>query len=89
MIKRLTGRTINYLLFLLLIGLFFSCSSSTIGEKNQDQGHHQYSIQDFFKNPEKARFQISPDGNYLSHLAPYQGRMNLNIRRLSENKSNY
>ena len=34
-------------------------------------------IQVFFKNPEKAGFQISPDGNYMSYRAPWKSRMNI------------
>jgi dipeptidyl aminopeptidase/acylaminoacyl peptidase len=34
-------------------------------------------LRDFFKNPEKAAFQISPDGNWISYLAPYEKRLNV------------
>jgi hypothetical protein len=27
-------------------------------------------VKDFFKNPEKAGFRISPDGNFFSYRAP-------------------
>lgn len=40
----------------------------------------QIPLQDFFKNPEKTGFKISPDGNYISWLAGYQGRMNIHIQ---------
>ncbi len=38
-------------------------------------------LEDFFRNPEKANFQLSPDGNYFSYTAPYQGRMNIFVQK--------
>ena len=35
----------------------------------------------FFDNPEIAGAQISPGGDYLSYLKPYEGKLNLYIRR--------
>ena len=37
-------------------------------------------IRDFFKNPQEAGHQISPDGRYLSWLAPYERRLNVHVR---------
>src|SRR5258706_11130385 len=34
-------------------------------------------LRDFFKNPEQAAHQISPNGRYISWLAPYQRPLNL------------
>jgi dipeptidyl aminopeptidase/acylaminoacyl peptidase len=35
----------------------------------------------FFDNPEIAGAQISPDGQYLSYLKPYEGKLNVHVRR--------
>ncbi|MFN7958419.1 MAG: S9 family peptidase [Holophagaceae bacterium] len=40
-------------------------------------------LQDFFRNPEKTGFAISPDGRYLSWVAPYQSRLNVFVRPLA------
>jgi dipeptidyl aminopeptidase/acylaminoacyl peptidase len=40
----------------------------------------QIPMRDFFKNPEKAYFQVSPDGNYISFTQPYEKRMNIFIQ---------
>lgn len=40
------------------------------------------SLEDFFRNPEKIRFQISPNGDYLSYMAPWQNRLNVFTRRI-------
>lgn len=37
-------------------------------------------VEDFFQNPERTDYKISPDGHYLSWLAPYKDRMNLFVR---------
>ncbi len=39
------------------------------------------SLEDFFKNPEKTYYKISPDGEYLSFMAPYENRMNINVQK--------
>ena len=46
-----------------------------------------YSVEDFFKNPEQARFQISPNGEYFSFTSPYENRMNINIQKIGESSS--
>jgi Tol biopolymer transport system component len=39
-------------------------------------------LEDFFKNPEKSSYQISPDGKYYSYMAPYQDRMNIFVQEI-------
>jgi dipeptidyl aminopeptidase/acylaminoacyl peptidase len=41
------------------------------------------SVQDFFRNPEKAGFSLSQDGKYLGWVAPYQNRLNVFVRPLA------
>ena len=54
---------------------FMQCSSKT--EKAQ-----MIPLEDFFKNPEKSSYQISPDGKYYSYMAPYQDRMNIFVQEV-------
>ena len=44
-------------------------------------------LEDFFKNPEKAAYQISPDGKYFSYLSPYESRMNVYIQKIGSKKA--
>ena len=37
-------------------------------------------LRDFFKNPEKAGFQVSPDGKSISFMQSYQRRMNVFVQ---------
>ena len=46
----------------------------------------QIPVQEFFRNPEKANFDLSPDGTHLSFLAPYQNRMNLHVRKIGSDE---
>ncbi len=47
----------------------------------------QIPMRDFFKNPEKAYFQISPDGNYISFTQPYEKRMNIFVQARGSNEA--
>ena len=44
-------------------------------------------LEDFFRNPEKARYQISPDGKYFSFMAPYQKRMNIFVQEIGKDSA--
>ncbi|UKJ07388.1 S9 family peptidase [Solitalea lacus] len=39
-------------------------------------------IADFFRNPERTFFRLSPDGNYVAFLQPYNNRLNLFVQKL-------
>ena len=39
-------------------------------------------LRDFFKNPQESAHKISPDGKYLSYLAPYERRMNVYVKSI-------
>jgi len=41
-------------------------------------------MKDFFRNPEIAAFQLSPDGQYLAFLKPWQTRLNVHIQKIGE-----
>jgi len=39
-------------------------------------------MEDFFRNPEKAAFQISPNGEHISFLMPWQSRLNVHVQKI-------
>jgi dipeptidyl aminopeptidase/acylaminoacyl peptidase len=47
----------------------------------------QYSVEDFFKKPEKVSFTLSPDGKYYAYKAPYKRRMNIFIQEIGTDNS--
>ncbi|MDH4272645.1 MAG: S9 family peptidase [Candidatus Aminicenantes bacterium] len=43
-------------------------------------------MKDFFRNPEKASFRLSPDGQYLAFLQPWQTRLNVHVQKTGEDQ---
>jgi dipeptidyl aminopeptidase/acylaminoacyl peptidase len=44
----------------------------------------QIPLEDFFENPQFTGFKISPDGNYISWLQPWQKRLNLYVQKTED-----
>ena len=44
-------------------------------------------LRDFFRNPEKAGYEISPDGKCFSYLEPYEKRLNIYVQEIGSDKS--
>ena len=68
------SRTFCNYLSLLLVFLLFSCGD--------EKPVRKIPLQDFFRNPEKTNFQISPDGEYISFLKPFENRLNIYVQNL-------
>lgn len=58
--------------------LFLSC----VEDKNK-ASNKLIDLKDFFRNPEKDKFQLSPDGNYFAFVAPYENRMNIFAQKIN------
>jgi len=39
-------------------------------------------MEDFFRNPEKTAFRLSPNGEYFSYLAPWESRLNVFVQKV-------
>ncbi|MGB4204368.1 MAG: S9 family peptidase [Bacteroidales bacterium] len=46
----------------------------------------QIPLEDFFRNPEKSGYQISPEGKYYSYMAPYKNRMNIFVVEIGKDE---
>ena len=46
----------------------------------KEEGAYKYSVEDFFRNPERAGFQLSPNGDYLAYAGPYERRQNIFVQ---------
>ena len=66
------------ILSLMAIMVFF------IACKQEPQKAPQIPLEDFFRNPEKTAFQLSPNGEYFSYLAPWESRLNVFVQKTSE-----
>ncbi len=70
--------------------LALSACDSEGGEQTSDTKTmeiREIPLEDFFKNPEKSSYQISPDGAYYSYMAPYENRMNVFIQKIGESEA--
>lgn len=66
--KKITG------LFILLV-FVFAC-------KQEPQKAPKIPMEDFFRNSEKTSFQLSPNGEYFSYLAPWESRLNVFVQKI-------
>lgn len=41
-------------------------------------------LEDFFRNSERTAYQLSPDGQYISYMAPYEERLNVFVRHVTD-----
>lgn len=60
--------------------LFAGCKSKTEKEEKPPL----VPVEDFFKNPEKFGWNLSPDGEYVSYLSPHNGHTNVFVRKISD-----
>src|SRR5438034_733291 len=74
-------------IFYLLLCLFvLSCSSREILPQVASTTGIYIPLKDFFKNPEKSGFKVSPDGKIISFSQPYKNRMNIFVQNLNEQR---
>jgi len=44
----------------------------------------QYTVEDFFRNPEKVSFTLSPDGKYYAYMGPYNNMLNIFVQEIGK-----
>jgi len=79
-----------HLLFAIIISVGFlsSCECEDSNKKNVEIVRaKQIPLEDFFKNPERSSYQISPNGEYFSYMAPFEKRMNIFIQKRGSSES--
>ncbi|OQX73658.1 MAG: S9 family peptidase [Bacteroidetes bacterium 4484_276] len=72
---------------LMLAGGFFLIILFDLFQNQNAMAQNQIPLEDFFKNPEKTSYQISPDGKYFSYMAPYESRMNIFVQKVGKDKA--
>jgi dipeptidyl aminopeptidase/acylaminoacyl peptidase len=78
----------NILSFIILTFSLFSCVNENAKQKaNEMVIAKQIPLENFFKNPEKSSYQISPDGSFYSFMAPYKNRMNIFIQKIGDSSA--
>ncbi|MBD01066.1 MAG: S9 family peptidase, partial [Crocinitomicaceae bacterium] len=78
----------NIFFLIILTFSLFSCANKNANKKtNEIVIAKQIPLKDFFKNPEKTSYKISPDGSFYSFMAPYKNRMNIFIQKIGDSSS--
>lgn len=76
---------INYFCkFILLIGMLCCLNACILSEptNNNSDMTPNIPLEDFFKNPEKTAYTLSPNGEYFAFLAPYKDRKNIFVQKI-------
>lgn len=60
---------------------------STANDPTEPTKVKKYDLEDFFRNPEKSSYQLSPDGNHISFMAPYESRMNVFVKKIGSDEA--
>jgi len=71
---------IKFKIFYGLVWLFLFASCA------QQERADRIPLENFFKNPRKTAFQLSPDGKYVSFLQPYKNHMNVYVQHVEGGK---
>lgn len=71
-------KTFMYLSLVSVLGFMVSCG----GSKTDSSG--LIPLENFFKNPEKSSYQVSPDGKHFSYMAPVNSRMNIFVQEIGK-----
>jgi dipeptidyl aminopeptidase/acylaminoacyl peptidase len=82
--KLLFPRHYFYISIVAMTALLFSCQPSN---KTNMTKTRIIPLRDFFRNPDKAAYKISPDGAYFSFMAPVNKRMNVFIQKAGSDKA--
>jgi dipeptidyl aminopeptidase/acylaminoacyl peptidase len=64
--------------------LFIACQKQ---EEKKEQRAEVLQLKDFFKDPEKSTYRISPNGEYVIFRAPHKGRLNIFVQKLGDTTS--
>ena len=72
-----------FFIFLLIV----SCTEKKDKQNMENTKPPVISLKDFFKNPKKDNFKISPDGNHFAFLAPFERRMNIFVKNVDSDTS--
>jgi dipeptidyl aminopeptidase/acylaminoacyl peptidase len=70
-----TGQITRTLTIVILFGLLTSCSQCS------KESAALIPLENFFRNPEKTSFKLSPSGDYIAFMQPWQNRLNVFVQK--------
>ena len=78
-----TGQLLTGALIIIMLGVLYYTNNKKQNMTNNTDTISKLSMEDFFRNPEKSSFQLSPDGKHISYMKPWEDgnrMMNVYIR---------
>jgi hypothetical protein len=70
-----------------MISLLVALSIFIFGCAPKEEMPRLIALEDFFKNPEKTAFSLSPDGEHLAFKKPWKKRMNIHVQKIGEEEA--
>ena len=70
--------------FLLLISVSASAQTKV---QSKDAQPPLIPMKDFFRNPEKVAFSLSPNGEYLAFMQPWETRLNVYVEKIGSGQA--
>lgn len=70
-------RTRIILVLAIIAILIFSCAP-------KEEMGRLIPMEDFFRNPENTSFSLSPDGEHLAFMKPWENRLNVHVQKIGE-----
>ena len=57
------------------------------GEDTREQEQPRIvDLEDFFRNPEETGYDLSPDGEHIAFLKPWEGRLNIHVQKIGSDE---
>ena len=70
-----------------IISLLIAASIFIFGCAPKEEQPRIIPMKDFFRNPESAVFELSPDGSHLAFLKPWENRLNVHVQKIGEEEA--
>lgn len=80
-----TMKKLSFMSIILVSALALTFSGC--GNRSGNKQVREIAVEDFFKNPEKVQYRISPDGKYISYLAPWEKRLNIFVQEFGKTEA--
>lgn len=71
---------------IVVLALFLSFTNGLSAQKCQKEDIPLIPMRDFFRNPVKVAYNLSPDGEYLAFLQPWKTRLNVFVQKIGSKK---
>ncbi len=76
----------NFALLLYVLSNISACNPKEHSNNNTTNMTPKIPLEDFFKNPKKTAYSLSPNGEYFAFLAPYKDRKNIFVQKIGSSE---